>query len=327
MIATFFYRTGSWKQLRFVNLTITRMKFRPFSICVALLFVVTLTACKNNLNDPGAGAAERNDQEIKDYLLANQLQNQVTASSTGLYYVFTDTTSTRNKKAQYNEEVEFTYTLSSIDGNKTKRLDSTNQIQSIYVPFFRGVLVPGLEEGLLLMKEGQRALFFMPSTIAFGPGYNNIPKYVPVVFDVELKRSRTQTEQIQDYSTRKQLGTPLQIPVTGSSDNVWVYRLTPGSGGNVTEGQTVTIAYTASTLRGTTPFAKQDTKDVSTAATQTTDVKGLATGLTALNVGDKALLIFASSLGYGTQGIVEQSNYIVPPYAPLVYEVTVKSAK
>ncbi|MFD1143527.1 FKBP-type peptidyl-prolyl cis-trans isomerase [Larkinella insperata] len=310
------------------------MKLRQFSAYLAMAFflAISLMACKNNFEDPSEGAAENNDQQIRDYLNANQLLNRVTPTTTGLYYYFTDTTATRNKTAQYNEELEFTFTLSYIKGNQAIHVDSANQTKSSYIPFYRGVMVPGLEEGLLLMREGQGARFFMPSNLAFGQGIVDslknpvIPPYTPVIFNVQLKRSRTETEQMQDYATLKKLPTPVKVPVTGSTDSVWVYRLTQGTGPKVTAGQTVTVFYSASTLRRSAPF-EQEARDVKTGDAQSTEIEGLLQGLPQLNVGDKALLLFASSLGYGAQGSNDQINYIVPPYSPLVYEVTVKSAK
>ncbi|MGV3557506.1 FKBP-type peptidyl-prolyl cis-trans isomerase [Larkinella arboricola] len=308
----------------------TELRQLGAGIMMALLLVVSLSACnKNNFIDPSPEVARENDQQIRDYLNANKLLNRVTPTTTGLYYLFTDTTSTRNKKPQYNEELEFTFALSYIAGTKAILLDSTKQTRSTFIPFLRGMVVPGLEEGLLLMQEGQRAMFFMPSARAFGQGKKDtIPANVPVVFDVALIRSRTEAEQIQEYVTRKKLGIPTFKPsAENTGDSVWVYRLSQGTGPKVTEDKTVTVAYTATTLRGSAPFAKQDAKEIRMGATPPTDVAGLVTGLTALNVGDKALLIFPSSLGYGAQGINDQTNYIVTPYAPLVYEVTVKSMK
>ncbi|GAB3250266.1 hypothetical protein GCM10027347_07920 [Larkinella harenae] len=306
------------------------MKFRQLSVYVAitLWLVVSLTSCKNNFEDPSVGMAEKNELQIRDYLNANQLLNRVNRTSSGLYYFFTDTTSTRNKLAQLNEEIEFTYTLSRVDGNNLVLLDSANRTKSVHLPFLRGVVIPGLEEGLQVLKEGQRARFFMPSNLAFGQGSRVdtvvpfIPPYVPVVFDVELIRSRTETEQIQSYATANNLGTP-----DYSTDTVWVYRLTKGTGPQIKSAPTATLDYTISTLRGSTPFLEKPAAEINTGTTSATDMVGLVRGLRELYVGDKAFLIVRSSYSYGSQGIVNGERYSVPPYAPVVYEVTVKSAR
>lgn len=52
-----------------------------------------------------------------------------------------------------------------------------------------GQLIPGLQYGLSLMKNGERALIFMPSGLAFGEEGSNtgiIPPKTPIYFDVKI---------------------------------------------------------------------------------------------------------------------------------------------
>ncbi len=50
-----------------------------------------------------------------------------------------------------------------------------------------GYLIAGFDEGILYMKEGGKARFLIPSSLAYGPGgYYTIPGYTPLLFDVEL---------------------------------------------------------------------------------------------------------------------------------------------
>ena len=45
----------------------------------------------------------------------------------------------------------------------------------------------GLEEGVGLMRVGEKARFVLPYTLAYGSNpYGNIPAYSNLVFDVEL---------------------------------------------------------------------------------------------------------------------------------------------
>ncbi|MGA0557839.1 FKBP-type peptidyl-prolyl cis-trans isomerase [Larkinella sp. VNQ87] len=305
------------------------MKFKPFNVFIAFLLVIGLTSCMNNFNDESAGMAEKNDQEIRNYLNANQLQSQVTKTASGLYHIITPANSSA-KAATANEELEFTYTLSYIAGSTTVLVDSANKTKSAYIPFLAGVVVQGLEEGFLLMREGQSARFFMPSNIAFGNDTRSgkMPAYSAVVFDVTLKRSRTQLEQMDDYAAIKKLGAPTSTTlVPNSTDSVRVYITSKGTGARVTTNQTVTVAYTANTFRASTPFDKGDSLSFKTSSNQV--ISGFDAGIQQLSVGDKAVLVFPSGVGYGAQGSYDQSKgyYIVPPYTPLAFEVTVKSAK
>jgi FKBP-type peptidyl-prolyl cis-trans isomerase len=48
-------------------------------------------------------------------------------------------------------------------------------------------------------------------------------------------------------------------------------------------------------------------------------VSGFENGLTKLRVGEKALLIFPSAIGYGTTG----SGATIQPYSPLLFDIEV----
>ena len=48
-------------------------------------------------------------------------------------------------------------------------------------------LIPGLDEGVRLMKEGGKARFLIPSNLAYGEtGFANIPGITPTLWEVEL---------------------------------------------------------------------------------------------------------------------------------------------
>ena len=305
------------------------MNSKHLSALIALFLAVGLVSCMNKLDDPSAGTVEQNIQHIKDHLTANQLQDRVTPTLSGLYYIITPTPSTA-KAATANEELEFTYTLSYIDPTTKKAVlvDSTNKTKPAYIPFLAGVVVPGLEEGFLLMKEGQTGRFYMPNNLAFGSSTRDkkMPAYSAVIFDVKLNRSRSQIQQMGDYAILKELPRPDTIALAQGSDSVRVYRLSKGKGARITAGQTVTVAYTANSLRGTAPFEKSDSLSIKLGSSQY--IVGLDRGIAQLTVGDKALLVFPSGIGYGAQGSSDSKGYyVVPPYSPLAFEITVKSAK
>jgi FKBP-type peptidyl-prolyl cis-trans isomerase len=56
-------------------------------------------------------------------------------------------------------------------------------------PAGEGYLPLGLDEGIMLMKEGGKATFLIPSKLAYGTqGNYSVPGYTPVIFDIQLVR-------------------------------------------------------------------------------------------------------------------------------------------
>jgi FKBP-type peptidyl-prolyl cis-trans isomerase len=97
------------------------------------------------------------------------------------------------------------------------------------------------------------------------------------------------------------------------------------TGAALTDGQTVTVKYSGRLLRGTKAF---DAKTIDVPLGRGSFVPGFETGLKSLRVGEKAILVFPSSLGYGSSIKYDNvGNVAIPPYSPLSFEVEVVSAK
>jgi FKBP-type peptidyl-prolyl cis-trans isomerase len=81
-------------------------------------------------------------------------------------------------------EISIEYNTFWLNGIRKDSLTSMN------LPFGKpGQLIPGLQYGLSLMKNGERALIFMPSALAFGEEGSNtgiIPARTPIYFDVNV---------------------------------------------------------------------------------------------------------------------------------------------
>ena len=95
-----------------------------------------------------------------------------------------------------------------------------------------------------------------------------------------------------------------------------------------TAGQTLAIKYSGRQLRAATAFDSTtgpETREF--VLGQNKNIKGFEEGLSKLKVGEKATIIFPSSLGYSTQGVVQNSRYVIPPYAPLRFDLELISVK
>lgn len=120
------------------------------------------------------------EQAFKQYLKENKITDH---TKSGLYYAKSVLTEGQSPKLGLTARITFEATF--LDGTP---LGSSEQLGGHYdVPFGRGAVLKGLEEGIGLMKVGEKARFVLPYTLAYGEKtYGNIPAYSNLVFDVEL---------------------------------------------------------------------------------------------------------------------------------------------
>lgn len=295
-----------------------------------LLLAGLLTSCKQEID----AAGPNNLAAIQEYATSKGISGTLTAS--GLYYAPAgqDTVSglvdSLRKKAALGQELEFTYKLYIIRPSSTTAavsdviVDTAFAKMPTFVPFFDGALKAGLQEGLLLMTAGEKAVLLMPAKIAFGDQPTaTVPANSPVRFDVTLRRARTETDQINEYVKANKL----TFTETTPSGLRFVKTKTSTTGDSVktaiSQGKTVTLRYVGKQLHAKTAVSFDST---GTNLNQYS-VAGFSEGLNKLRVGEKATLLFPSSIGYGKEGLIENKLYKVAPYAPLRYEVEVVSVR
>lgn len=289
------------------------------TLLTLLALAGVLTSCKqtdvNGTND----LYTANDQAIQNY--ASQKAYKGYLLATGLYFYKTDSVS-GSKKPAIGEEVQFNYKSYNIATGAL--VDSSAATTPVYYPYGIKSILSGLEQGIGLMGEGEKAIMLIPSYIGYNDrALTNLPAYSAVRFDVTLARSRTQDQQISDYITRASLPTP-ELTTTGLR---FIRTQTNATGAAPTTGQTVTIRYAGRTLRARTAFDSTGTGTFDATLGQGKYVAGFEEGLSKMRVGEKATIIFPSTLGYGTTGVVQNNAYIITPYAPLRFDLEVVSVK
>ncbi|WP_266368469.1 FKBP-type peptidyl-prolyl cis-trans isomerase [Tellurirhabdus rosea] len=292
------------------------------------LLSLTLTSCLNNV-DPDAGKADENDATIKEYVTKNNLTDKAKPTTSGLYYYITAPVSnTAAKSPRLGEEVSFAYVLSLLNG---QRVDSVTVTRPVQMPFGVGAVVPGLEEGLSLMKEGEKATLLLPYYLAFGnadrkdsTGRVTVPAYTPVRFDVQLLRSRSEDQQIEDYLATNPFGTN-KVERFASGLRLVRNSATPGAGDALRGGQTVTVNYSGKLLRTGKEFDKNDKGTFRFTLNGNTIIPGFNEGILNMKKGEKATLLIPSTVAYGAQGSYNSSTgvYVIPPYAVLRFDVEV----
>lgn len=129
-------------------------------------------------------ATERKSSEqqaIDNYISQNNIE--VSPTESGLYYI--SVTEGSGPKAKVGDTVKVNYTGSLLDG--TIYYSSYDHGMPLTFEVGGGEMLAGWEEAILMMKQGGKAKWIMPSSLAYGSyERQGVKPYSPLIFDVEL---------------------------------------------------------------------------------------------------------------------------------------------
>jgi FKBP-type peptidyl-prolyl cis-trans isomerase FkpA len=137
----------------------------------------------------------REPAKIQTYIEKNKLN--VTKTASGLNYVITQPGA--GDKPAVGDTVEVNYTGKFVNGKvfdtsvkdtaqKSKTFNPMRPYKAVRIPVGVKAVIPGWDEGLMLLNKGAKATFVIPSNLAYGEqgGGQIIPPYTPLVFNVEI---------------------------------------------------------------------------------------------------------------------------------------------
>lgn len=122
-----------------------------------------------------------NKDVIEKYIERHKWEMQET--ETGLYYMIYSQTD--GEGVQSGDVVEFSFKTSLMNGEVLYDSDATGNRK---MKIDMNQEESGLNEGLKLMKKGERAYFILPPHLAFGVAGDSykIPPYSVLVYDIEI---------------------------------------------------------------------------------------------------------------------------------------------
>ena len=158
-------------------------KGTELSFSVKVLSVLTSEEFQKEQSQAKDKQKAVDEKVITDFLAKNNLKAKARKTASGLYYVPQVEGSGASPAAGDNVKVH--YTGKFLDG---KEFDSSKtQGKPLDLQVGAGMVIPGWEEGIMLMKKGEKGLLIIPSGLAYGPdAYGPIPGNSVLQFEMEL---------------------------------------------------------------------------------------------------------------------------------------------
>ncbi len=204
-------------------------------------------------------------------------------------------------------------------------------------PTFKGDLMDGLN----LMTAGDSVLFLFSADSMFTKTFNMpLPEFIKPGSDLKftVKIDRITTEEVlradeikiekeknmeEQKAIEQYIADNKLTPVTTPSGLKYVM-YNEGTGAKAEAGKTVRVHYTGKLLNGTKFDSSYDRNDpIEFKLGQGMVIKGWDEGIALLKEGGKALLIIPSNIAYGARG----AGGVIPPFAPLTFEVELVSVQ
>jgi FKBP-type peptidyl-prolyl cis-trans isomerase len=275
-------------------------------LLVFLAISFSLTSCLNKFVESDVDALYKKEvTQILEYGQANNIS--LTKDASGLYYrKLVTNAGGASPSDQYDFHIA--YSFKTIDGTLISEKKSTD---TVVVNFFTTNGFRGLFFSLLLLNEGEKGQFFIPSYLAYGENPpSGVAKNAIIVAEIELIDLLTEDERIERYLKKK----GLKVSDKTNSGLRVIYQSEPVSQDTVKNGDIVEIKYKGMFLNDFVFDAGVNPLKV-TLGTKAV-VSGFEEGIKKLKKGQKAKIIFPSALGYGTTG-----RGSIPPYTPLMFDI------
>ncbi len=261
---------------------------------------------------PDANAEEQVAVDVNDLITVPEaiepiVWDEATTTESGMQYIVV--TAGEGESPQAGDMVNMHYSASLPDG--TMIADSYSAGQPSAAILGREQLLPGWEEGVLLMKPGGKMQMLLPPELAFGEqGYGMIPANSQLIIEVELI-SVEPTPAPMEFD---------ENDLVTTDSGLQYYEIETGEGIESVEGSTVTTNYVI-WVQGEDEdlfIGSSDTGGPAIFSLGPADMvfPGWDEGATGMKVGGKRLLIIPAELALGETGGGE-----IPPGATLIMEI------
>lgn len=271
---------------------------------VLIVSSVLLSSCLGKYVETDLDALAKNEEtKIVEYGQTNSLTLTKNAS-TGIYYNISKTNSA-GLAVSSAYDLLLAYSLKTIDGKEIAKADSA------MFNFYTTKVFDGFRYALLLLKEGEKGTFLIPSYQAY---YESPPagveKYAVIVAEIELLDLLSEDDKIDNYVKKK------NITVTEKTNTGLRFIRTNATTTNdsLKTGDNVSVKYNGMFLNETS----FDSGTFGVVIGSSSTIAGFSEGISKLKKGEKAKIILPSTIGYGSKG-----SGSIPPFTPLIFDIEI----
>jgi len=233
-------------------------------------------------------------------------------TASGLSYIITQEGS--GKTPQSGDKVEVHYTGKLANG--TIFDSSVSRGQSFLFQLGVGQVIQGWDEGVALLKVGDKATFTIPSNLAYGEqgAGEVIGPNETLIFEVELLGIKEAPKPV-DIAGKEILTT---------KSGLKYIKIKSANGSQATQNKMVSVHYSGFLEDGSLfDSSVERGQPITFPLGQGHVIKGWDEGIALLKVGEKAQFIIPHELGYGEQGYPP----VIPQKATLIFDVELVEVK
>jgi len=252
-------------------------------------------------------AAKQETKEYKKQL--NNLTKGMVTTVSGLQYKVTE--KTEGVQAKNGDIVKVHYTGKLVDGIKFD--SSLDRDQPLSLLLGVGMVIKGWDEGIALLKVGEKATFVIPGDIGYGEGGSGvlIGPNETLVFDVEL----VEIAATEPFDT---LG--IKVNVTESGLKYYVLK-SNSDGKKSVVGKPVLVSYSGYFEDGkkfdTSWNPRKYFQPLKFVLGQGQVIKGWDEAVALMHVGERMRFVVPSNLAYGEKGYPGA----IPPNSTLIFDI------
>ena len=267
------------------------------------------------------------ENESKEALAAYVADNNidVTPTESGIYII--PISNGKGRCPEQGEKVDVNYEVYLLDGTKVG--SSYDQNEKFSFVLGEGHAIPGWEEVVPMMHQGDKVRAIIPYEMAYGDhSMGNVKPYSNLVYDIELLNIMTKEEQLRqaeremkDLKAKSEKDFAQYVKenkiVKHTESGIYYKFYVDNEGVTPTEGSAARVKFDARIMGGNELGSSEKLGEYyDIVYGQGTVLKGLEEGIGLMSVGDKAQFVLPYNLAYG-----ENPYGLIPAYSNLIFDV------